>query len=448
MKRLIPLLFILLGCILLTGGAAALGAAFFYHPADVPGAFDWTPPLEQIDNHALAPTTVILPLTGMSPADALNAALDNAHIENALAIIAYDPDLDNATRIGALLQLGSRYAMAKQTRQAASCYQAAALLATLTPALADPAREDTYLQASAGLRAIGATDAARMITDQAYLVAQHSPALQHDARALRLRQVANAYTALGAGALGAQASNKADAALTDSTNDVTVTVRLPFSPAIGALPASGEVDRAMQARIAAAKQLADDLTNSPPKSAADWPSDSVSQLTSTLLAEDTARQAYYDQQIALAKDPTVQLALRRDQVDWLALKYRAARGAFGIDLVPDWSKNVTSIASDLSDAWNAVFQLQAQQAAALPAAQNPPVAVEDVARRQIIAARWGWLSGTNEQDLRDALATATQQQRDAKSPDLVVSPLTQNGKTIYLLVPDSLYGLNEKALPQ
>ncbi|MDE3088533.1 MAG: hypothetical protein KGJ80_04000, partial [Chloroflexota bacterium] len=178
-KPIVPFLLILAGCFLLTGGVAALSVAFLWHPsADVPDAFSWKPPLEQIDDQALAPGTVLLPLTGMDPADALSHSLDNAHLENAFALIAYDPNLAAATRIGGLLQLGSRYAAAKQARQAAVCYQAAALLATVTPAIADPAREDTYLQAGAGLRGIGATDAARMVIDQAYLVAQSSPALR------------------------------------------------------------------------------------------------------------------------------------------------------------------------------------------------------------------------------------------------------------------------------
>lgn len=448
LKRIIPLVFILLGCILLGGGAALLGAAFLWRPVDVPDAFEWKPPLEQVDNTALAPATVILPLTGIDPADALNAALDNADIENAYALIAYDANLTDSTRIGGLLQLGSRYAVARQNRKAAICYQAAALLATLSPAIFDPAREDTYLQAGTGLRTLGATDAARMLTDQAFIVAQSSPALRRESRARRLNQVADAYTALGVSGLAAQAHTKADEALAEPTETATAPVRVPFSPTIGKLPPSTEVDQAMQTRIAAAQQLADDLEGNPPKRAADWPGDSVSQLSDALLTEDAARQTYYDQQIAIAKDPAVQLALWHGRIDWLALKYRTARGAFGIDLVPDWSKDAKTIATDWSDARGELNRLQEAQAAALPKAADANQASEDVLRRELIAARWGWLSGVNEQDLRGALADATQKRRDDKTTDLLVDSLTRNGKTIYLLVPDDSYGLNEKALPK
>lgn len=448
MRRVIPLLFILCGCVLLTGGAAVLGAAFLYHPADVPGAFDWTPPLEQIDNRALAPATALLPLTGMAPADALNAALDNASYENAYALIAYDPIVENPARIGALLQLGARYAGAKQTHKAAACYQAAALLATLTPALADPAREDTYLQASAGLRALGASDAARMLTDQAYLVAEYSPALRRETRARRLNQVADAYTALGANALAAQAHTKADAALTEPTESATAVTRVAFTPVLGKLPPSAEVDQFTQRRIAAANQLVGDLTANPPKTAADWPKDSVSQLGDALVEEDTARQAYYDQQLAIAKDPAVQIALGRDKVNWLALKYRAARGAFGADLVPAWSKDAKTIAADWHDAWSQFDQLQQAQAAALPQAPDALKATEDVQRRALIAVRWGWLDGASESDRRNQLNDTTQKLRDANAPDLLIDTLTRNGKSLYLLVPADLFGLNEQALPK
>ncbi len=448
MNRIIPLLFILLGCLLLTGGAALIGTAFLFRPADVPNPFDWAPPPEQVEIAALAPATVILPLTGIDSLEALNEALDSASIEDAYALIAYDPNLTDPARIGALLQIGARYASAKQTRKAAGCYQAAALLATLSPAISDPAREDTYLQAGAGLRTIGATDAARMVIDQAYLVAQSSPALRRESRARRLNQVADAYTALGVSSLAAQAHSKGDESLTEPTESATAPVRVPFDPTAGKLPVSTEVDQAVQTRIAAAQQLADDLKGNPPKRTADWPNDSVSQLGDALVAEDAARQSYYDQQTAIAKDPAVQLALWRDRAGWLALKYRTARGAFGINLVSDWSKDAKTIEADWGDAWNQVYNLQQAQAAALPKAEDVTKATEDVQRRQLIAARWGWLSGVNEQDLRDALAETTLKLRDNRTTDLFVDTLTRNGKTIYLLVPDESYGLNEKALPK
>lgn len=447
LKRVVPLLFMLVGCGLAAGGASILAGAFLIHPTDVPGALDWTSPPSLVDNHALAPATVILPLTGMKSSDALNASFDNGDIENAYALVAYAVDLSDSTRIGALLQLGSRYQDAKAPRKAASCFQAAALLATLSPAISDSAREDTYLQASSGLREVGGMDAARLLADQAYLVAQHSPALQTTERARRLSQVSQAYAKLGAASLATQAQSKANDAMNDA-GDTPISATVPVSATRGALPASSDVNSAYQTRIAAAQQLAEDLSSAPPKTTADWPQDSVSQLHDTLIAEDATRGAYYDQQIGQAKDPSLQTALWRDKSTWLAVKYRIARGAFGIDLVPEWSSDATTIASDWSDALTAYFGAEEAEAAARSDAASQREGAEQAARSQLIASRWGWLSGTAEADVVDALAQKTQALRDAQTPTLFVDKLTRGGKTTFFLVPDELYGSNDNALPK
>jgi hypothetical protein len=342
------------GSLLLIFGLGALGAAFFLRRSNLPDGFAWQPPRELVDHRALVPATALLPLTGMEAVDALSLTLDQAHWENAYALVAYDPGLPDPTRIGALLQLGSRYAAAKDTRKAAWCYQAAARLATLSPALSDSTREDAYLQASAGLRTIDARDAARLIVDQAYLVAQYSPALRREQRSRRLAQVVDEYADLGADALAAQARAKADQAASASAEAAWVPPRAPFVPAAGKLPLSADVDHAMQARIAAARQLLDDVKKNSPRSAADWPKDFVSELSDALRQEDRARLAFYDQQLAQVKDPAVQIALLRDKANWLALKYRATRGAFGINLVSEWGKNLAEIADASTDAWGEI----------------------------------------------------------------------------------------------
>jgi len=447
LKRLVPLLLFLGGCCLLTLAVAVFGAVVFMQSGAPSGALTWQAPLEQVDQRALAPETVLLPLTGVDSADALSAALDQAHLENVYALIAYDPNLSDATRVGALLQLGAQYAVAQNTRKAASSYQSAARLATLSPALSDPARMDTYQQASVGLRGIGATDAARGVTDQAYLVAQSSPALQRDARARRLDQVAEAYAALGANALAAQARAKSVKVASATTEGAGAPVRVPFAPPLGKLPPATEVDPAKQRRIATAQQLLDDLTSTPPGAGA-WPADFVAQLSDALLAEDSARQAYYDKHIAQAADPAVRAALMRDKVNWLALKYRVARGAFGKTLIVEWSADAKAIGEAWSSAWDDWFRMSTALAAQDPKPQSADQATEDVVRQELIAAQWGWYTNATEQDLREALDNATQKLMQASTPALRLDALTRSGKTMYLLVPDELYGQGERALPK
>ncbi len=438
-SRFVPLLFFLGGCLLLTLALIVLGAFWFLrgNPTDVSV---WQPPLESVDPRALVPGTIILPLTEMSSADALSASLDQAHLENAYALLAYDPDLPDAARIGALLQLGTRYTTAKDTRKASVCYQAAALLATLSPALSDVTRLDTYHQASAGLRAIGANQAARWVTDQSYLVTQHSPNLSRDVRMRRLNQIADAYAAMSANSLAAQARTKAND-LAGTSNEVpTIVARPVFNPTLGKLPASSQVDAAKQHRFAAAQQLADDLKDAKP--GAVWPSDSLAQLADALLAEDEARQAYYDQQLT-TQDPAIQIALWNDQVHWLALKNRIARGAFSQDLVPEWSKNKSAIADAWHQAWEHYFRLAEAQAGATKS-QDPNLATEFVLRQELMVIRWGW-SVASEEDVRNLLDGVNQ---SLKSPFLMLDAITRHGKLDYVLVPAQLYGQGEQALPK
>jgi hypothetical protein len=417
--------------------------AFFFLRGIATDASAWQPPLELVDPRALAPGTVVLPLTEMSSADALSASLDQAHLENAYALIAYDLDLPDAARIGALLQLGTRYATAKDSRKASVSYQAAALLATLSPSLSDVVRLDTYQQASAGLRALGANQAARWVTDQSYLVTQHSPNLARDVRIRRLNQIADAYTALGVNSLAAQARTKANELAGTSNEIPTVVARPVFNPMLGKLPASPRVDAAQKLRFAAAQQLADDLKDAKP--GAGWPSDSLAQLTDALIEEDEARQAYYDQQLA-TQDPAIQIALWNDRVHWLALKNRVARGAFGKDLVPEWSKDKAAIAEAWHQAWDNYFRLAEAQAGATKS-QDPNLATEFVLRQELVAIRWGW-SVADEQDVYRLLDQINQSLMKSPFLTLHLDAITRNGKLNYVLVPAQLYGQGEQVLPK
>lgn len=404
--------------------------------------------MEQVNNRALTPASSLLPLTGIPAEDALNTALANADWESAYALIAYDRRLSDLSRIGALLQIGDRYTAAKNPRKAAWCYQAAALIVTLSPALSDTTRLNAYLQLSAGLRTANASDAARRAVDQAYLVAQYTPTLSRRARATRLTQVANAYKNLGLDTLAAQARAKSEEIANETNEAPVLTPRPPFIPLAGKLPASAEVDAAKETRIAAAKLLVDDVTNAPPKSSADWPKDSVSQLRDALVQEDNARAAYYDQQLAQTKEPGLQIALLTDKVNWLTLKYRTARGAFGADLVPEWGKDPQGISDSLSDAWGELFRLYESQAGALSSAQEINQATEDVLKQELFVVRWGWYHGVLERDVRMALGDVTQKLIDASVPSLRLDSVIRSGRALYLLVPDQLYGQNENILPK
>ncbi len=447
MRRALGGLFFLAGLVLFVFGLSSLGAGVLIREAPLPDGFAWKPPLDQVNNRDLEPATVLLPLTGMPAADALNAALDGGHWENAYALLAYDSSLSDPTRIGAFLQLGTRYAAAQDEAKAAWCYLAAARVATLSPLLSDSVRADTYLQVAAGLRPIGAKDAARLATDQAYLVGQYSPALRRDPQSRRLSQIANAYAALGAEALASQARAQSNEPIPISAEE-TWLPRDPFVVKAGDLPAATAVNSAVVVRVAAAKQLAKDVAAIPSNHSTDWPQDAVAQLGDALLSEDQARQDYYDSQLAQTKNSGVQVALERERVNWLGLKYRIARGAFGVDLVPEWSRDVPAVGNAWSDAWGGLFRLYEDQASAIPNAQAVSQAMEDVIRQEMLAVRWNWYRGAADTDLHASLVELTSQLQDASVASLRLDAITVNGRTTDLLVPDDLYGKNETALPR
>ncbi len=445
--RLLPTFFFLGGILLLIFGVAMLGAGWFVREPPLPEALAWQPPLEQIRLQEVVPATALLPLTDVSGADALNAALDGGHWENAFVLVAYDASLSDPARIGALLQLGSRYEAAGNKTKAAWSLVYASRIATISPMLSDAIRADTYLQVGAGLRAIHATDAARLAVDQAYLVAQYSPVLRRDQSTRRLNLVANAYAALGAEPLAAQARDKASEPVAIASDDAGFLPREPFVIPEGPLPPSAEVTRALQARRAAARQLVEDVKDKPPRRAAEWPSDSIAVLRDALVNEDQARQSYYDLQMTQVKEPTVQMAVLRDKVNWIGLKVRTARGAFGADLVPEWSQRAAALADEWSDAWGDLFNAYAAQASAIPNAQAVHQATEDVLRQELLARRWGWYKAKSESELRASLSDVTGQLRQDAIPSLRLDALVLGGKTTDLLVPDELYGMQERALP-
>jgi hypothetical protein len=426
-------------------GAGALAGAYL-RSRDMPDGFGWVAPMAQVSNRDLVPASALLPLTDLAAEDALDQTLEGTDLESAFAIIAYDPRLSDPSRVGALLQIGTRYSESKNWRRAAWTFQTAALLAILSPALSDSARVDTLLAAGTDLRDTDAKEAARRVIDQAYLITMYSPALRKQVRSNRLNQIATAYDSLNLPGIGDQARSKAQD-VSAAPDIPPAIVRAPFIPIPGQLPSSLDLDQARSRREQAAAQLLDDVSATSPKSQADWPRDSSDQLKQALIEEDMAHDDYYAQQIPLAKDPSVQIALAAHKVNWLALKYRIAKGAFGTTIVSDWTKSTNDIADQLSDAWDDLFQLYQSQADLQGNPSDVNQATEDVLEQRLIAVRWGW-SQKSEGELRDSLTEVTEKLRDASVPTLRIDATTRSGKTLYLLLPDELYGEGAQVFPQ
>ncbi len=444
-RRLLGFLCFLVAIVLLFLGLSMLGASWMLRPEPLPDGLSWQPPLDQVKNRDLDLATVFLPLTGTSANEVLNESFESGDWENAYALVAYDTTLTDPDRIGALLQLGTRYSAAGKQAQASRCYLAAARIATLSPVLSDVVRLETFLQVSAGLRSAGAPDAARLETDQAFLLAQYSPSLTREPQSRRLAQIASAYDALSANAVADEARALAAEPVAAPADNAGYLPREPFVLPSVDPPASPEVEGAHQRRVAAAKQLQDDIKQGSITRPSDLPSDSVKQLGDALVEEDGARAAFVAPSVQV-QEPGATRAILQEQVAWLGLKYRIARGAFGASLVPEWEKQAPAIRTAWNKAWGELFNLYENQANAIPNAQAVSQAVEDVTRQELLAVRWGWYD-TSADDLHARLNDQTKQLRDASVLTLRVDTLRVNGKSTDILVPDELLGKNQEALP-
>jgi hypothetical protein len=446
-KKALPLVLLAGAALLFCVGLAAVGARFYFERGDGVDLSQWKAPLDQVDAKRIVLPNSLEVLAGVQTPQAIDDALQQGDWESAYADVAYSPDLPDANRAGTLLLLGSRYAAAKQTAKAAWAYQYAATLATISPLPSDLVRGQTLLEATQGLRGLGMPSAARAALDQAYLIAQYTYSIPRDTRARLYDQIATAYQALGVANLATEARQRSQEAATVTSEEAVATWRSPYAVAPSELPPDKGMQDATAARVTAAKELIDQLNLHPPKSAKDLPQNLVSNLGDTLYQEDGLRKDYYDAQYAAAADAPARAAVLLDRIHWLGIKLRAARGGFGLALVPEWETDSQNIAKDLSDAFDQLFQISEQQAGSATKAAEADLQVDDVLRAELVAGRWG-LYNYDEKDLRSRLDDISMRLRDEQVPALRLEGYQRGAVTFYLLVPDELYGQGEKALPR
>jgi hypothetical protein len=446
-KKALPLVLLGAALLLFCVGLAALGANFVIARGDKVDLTLWKPPLDQVEVKRLTAANSLEVLADVNDAQAIDDALQQGDWESAFAGIAYSPGLTDANRIGTLLLLGSRYAMAKQTSKAAWCYQYATMLAQISPQPSDLVRIQTLLEVAQGLHGLQLDVASRAALDQAYLIAEYSTTLPRDARARLLAQIAELYKTSGAANLATQAQQKSDEAASLQGEKQIGEAHPPFRILTGNLPPDQELADKTKARVTAAKELIDALNLHPPKSDKELPQDLIQTLGAKLNDEDGTRQAYYDAQLKSATDPALQAALLRDKISWLALKLRVARGAFGLSLVAAWEPDATKIATELSDTFDEFYKLTEQQATATNKTVDADRQLEDVLRAELVSGRWG-LYTYDENDLRSRLGDVSNKLRDDQVPTLRLDSFQRANLTYYLLVPDELYGQGEKALPR
>lgn len=395
------LLILLVGAVvLLTLAGLGLLGAYFFLSREPAQAAEWVNPTTLVANEAIAPDVAVLTLAGESDSRVVDAALDAGEQETAYATLAYALLIPDNVRSGSWLLLAQNM-QARDPARAAVGYQAALDLASLGPTLSDLARADIAVQVARGNAALARDSIARLALAQGENIARYSVTLLPAQRRTILNQVAQGYRNLGDVELAQGITAHMDEYAAGPGVVVSQTPAL-----LPTLRGSVTLPTAVMTALAARQQAAAGL-------AARWlaagPStrDTLAQaLGQTLRSEDDARAEFYAAADALPLAD--QLALQHDRISWLTIKLRAARGAYGLSLVPEWEEQADTMAAELADVYTALINGYGQQLDTLDEVEGVQAQVE-LLRQGLLWTRLGLFTDDAEQVLSEQLADASRQ---------------------------------------
>ncbi len=414
------------GVVLLTLSGLGLLGAYFYLSRQVGAQSVWVSPPEATRPKSVAPDLAVLSLAGEPDDRVIRAALDAGEIETAYAALAYGVLLPDSLRGGQWLLLSDRYQKSDPER-AATTAQTALDIAALSPALGDMARADTSLQACARFAALKRLTPARLALAQAESIARYSPALLPAQRRSILERVETAYRSLGD-------ASPADSVRRDlETASAGPGVKLaPVSPLLpslrGGITLPEVVTRAIAARQQAAANMAARWLSSPPSGRTAL----AEALGSALLVEDAVRAQFYATADGLSDAD--RLAMLHDRVTWLTTKYRVAREAFGLSLVPEWTAQAEGIRTELTNAYTDLVNGYGRQLDILAPADASEARVE-LLRQGLLGARLGLFPDPDaEQSLSAQLIEASRELWTRQGNVGLVSIMQEDqGQRFYLL---------------
>jgi hypothetical protein len=368
--------------------------AYLYMARQSAAAVEQLLPWDAVRSEDVAPDLAVLTLAGETDDRVIRAALQAGEIETAYAGLAYSVLLPDAVRTGHWLLLADHFAPLDEKR-AGLCYRVALDLAALSPELNDMARADASLQVARGYLALGQPWAARLALAQAENIARYSLTLVPAQRQTILKQITAMYRQMG--------DKQAVAALGEQGPAVRLSGSPPLLPTLrGTVVLPASVTAAIVTRQVAAAQLASHWPLSAPSARTAL----AEELAQALVAEDRARSEFYAEAGQLPMDS--RLALLHDQITWLTIKYRVARGAYGMTLVPDWSDQSEAIHSALVTAYTDLINGYGQQLDTLGPAEAVPARVE-LLRQGLLWTRLGLFPDHAEEALSQQLSEASRQ---------------------------------------
>ena len=412
-------------------GVVSLSAYFLLRkqPFEVP---PWQDPLTLVNYGGIDPALAVGGLGGVSDKDLAAQALTEGRTDTAFAVLVFSPSIGDRESAGAFLLLAERYQRDGQREQASSSYRLAGTIATLSPELPDTVRADTFILAGEGLARLRQFGLAQLFLDQAYSVATVSTYVQPATRRSLFQRLNKGYQAMG----DRERARKSLELSAELFSPVAVPEPPPVLPVAEVPPLPIEVQQAEAARWKAAQELARYLVERGGRITQEASVD----LANALIAEDQLRVPYYDAQLAQATQLSAQISVVQARINWLVMKYRIARGGYGLSLVPEWETQAEQERSELTKSYELLFALYADLIVAMPNADQIERATEEALRREILAGTLGRYPSYPAQQRVAQLTQATAQMvKSRPGSEMRVVVLPYAGVDAFVLVDDASF---------
>jgi hypothetical protein len=353
------------------------------------------------------PALALLSLGGMAEAELIRQAVAKDRPEVALAGLLYQPQLSDRASAGGFLSLAPIYARAQEPNTALFCYELAGTITTLSPDIPNTARADLFIQIGEGLISLEEPVLAKFYLDQAFTIAAKSPFLKVVHRRAIFERLQKNYMILG----------QREAART-SLNLSANPPNIPFIADEGIILPQHEVilvpavvQAAEAERWIKAQELAALLVSRGGRA----PVAAQAALREALISEDLQKLPFYDREFEQEAQVSRQIDITIAKIEWLSLKYRVARQAYGLNIVPEWADRAEKIRADLTKSYETLFSLYADLIIALPRASQIEKATEERLRREILAGELGRYPNYPEEQRRRQLLEATAQLIETQS---------------------------------
>jgi len=367
-------------------------------------------PLNTINIEEIDPALALASLGGVSEADVIIEAIRKARPETALSALAFRPTLADKESAGDFLLLAAAYVADGNREKGIFSYQMAGTIATLSPNIPDTVRADVFLEAGENLIELNEAEWSKFYLDQAFVLAAKSPFLQGAHRRSVFERLQKDYTILNEKYNLLNARELARQSLNLSANPQNLAVdigkQLFILPQINeaiVLPLS--VQEAEANRWSRAQELAALLVERgghAPQSAKD-------ALKDALIIEDEQKLPFYKDELAVATQLSRKIDVTIAQIDWLSTKYRVARQAYGLSIVPEWEAEAEQIRADLTKTYETLFALYADLIIALPEVSQIDKATEERLRREILVGELGRYPNYPEEQRRKQILDASHQ---------------------------------------